>query len=165
MERLFSPWRSHYIESFVRTPKSDGPCVLCAAAEGKDDDANLIVMRGTHSYVIMNRYPYNSGHVMVVPYRHVPSITDLDASECSEVMQLFQRMMKALSAVSKPDGYNLGSNIGRTAGAGIDSHVHFHIVPRWNGDTNFLPVLADTKTISEDIEKTLRKLRAALASA
>ena len=110
----------------------------------------------------MNRYPYNSGHVMVVPYRHVPSLIELNPAETSGVMELLQMMTRALQEVSRPDGFNIGSNIGRTAGAGIDGHIHFHIVPRWNGDTNFMPVLADTKTVSEDIKETLRKLRGAL---
>src|SRR5262249_47189195 len=107
-------------------------------------------------------YPYNSGHLMVVPYRHVPSIVDLSDEESSEAIVLLKKMIKALQHISHPDGFNIGSNIGRTAGAGIDQHVHFHIVPRWNGDTNFMPVLADTKVISEDMLQMLSKLRKAL---
>ena len=107
----------------------------------------------------MNRYPYNSGHLMVVPNRQTGSIQDLSAEELTEIMQTVQRSIRALDAVMGPQGYNLGANLGRVSGAGVDNHVHFHIVPRWNGDTNFMPVLADMKVISEDMRKTLKKLQ------
>ena len=162
MDRLFSPWRSKYIQTFVRSKDGPDVCVLCEAVTAGKDDENFIVAREKHAYVIMNLYPYNSGHVMVVPYRHIPNITELTDAESLEIMQLLQRMIRALEKVSHPDGYNLGSNLGRTAGAGIDKHVHFHIVPRWNGDTNFMPILADTKIISEEMAETLMKLRKAL---
>jgi ATP adenylyltransferase len=162
MERLFSPWRSKYIQTFVRGKDDGEECVLCRVIEAGKDDENYIVAREKHAYVIMNLYPYNSGHVMVVPYRHIPSITDLNDGESKEIMGLLQRMVRALEEVSHPDGFNVGSNIGRTAGAGIDKHVHFHIVPRWNGDTNFMPVLGDTKVISEDMQSILMRLREAL---
>ena len=163
MERLFSPWRSKYIETFIHARTADGECILCTASAEKRDDERLIVLRGTFCHVIMNLYPYNSGHLMIAPYRHVAALIDLTDDESSEIMSLLKRMTKALQKVSHPDGFNIGANIGRAAGAGIDQHVHFHIVPRWNGDTNFMPVLADTKLISEDMKETLRKLRAALA--
>jgi len=162
MERLFSPWRSQYIDSFSKQASADAPCILCAAAEQGDDVERLVVFRGPTCYVIMNRFPYNSGHLMVVPYHHCPSLVDLAAEEAAELMTLLQRMMKVLQAVSNPDGFNVGANIGRTAGAGIDQHVHLHLVPRWNGDTNFMPVLADTKMVSEEMLVTYRKLRAQL---
>jgi len=164
MERLFSPWRSKYIQTFSKTPPIEEECVLCDAYRDNDDDKHFIVSRGKLCFVIMNLYPYNSGHVMVVPYHHVPSLTDLTDEESLEVMSLIKRMMKALQQVSRPDGFNIGSNVGRTAGAGIDRHIHFHLVPRWNGDTNFMPVLADTKLISEDMDLTLHKLRKSLNS-
>jgi ATP adenylyltransferase len=160
MERLFSPWRSQYIESF--SAPGDGRCILCDAAQPGDDAARLVVLRGKTCYVVMNRYPYNSGHLMVVPYHHCSSLVDLTPDEASEAMSLLQRMMQALQAVSNPDGFNVGANIGRPAGAGIDQHVHLHLVPRWNGDTNFMPVLADTKMISEDMLATYQKLRVQL---
>jgi ATP adenylyltransferase len=162
MERLFSPWRSKYIESFSQPSEENGVCVFCAMHEEQNDDERLIVTRGRHSYVVLNLYPYNSGHVLVIPYHHVPSITDLSEEESSEVFAYLKRMIGALQRVARPDGFNVGSNIGRTAGAGIEKHVHFHLVPRWNGDTNFMPVLADTKMISEDMKSTLLKLRSAL---
>lgn len=159
MERLFSPWRSKYIESFSRKDIEGEECVLCKASGDGKDEENLVVTRGTSCFVIMNLYPYNSGHLMIVPFRHIPNIIDLTSEESHEVMDLLQRMTTALQKVSHPDGFNIGSNIGRTAGAGIDSHVHFHIVPRWNGDTNFMPILAETKMISEDMKETFMKLR------
>jgi ATP adenylyltransferase len=159
MERLFSPWRSKYIETFVRKNDEKPECVLCTAYKANDDDKHLVVTRGTSCYVIMNLYPYNSGHLMVVPYRHTDDLGDLTDAESQEAMALLIRMTKVLRVVSHPDGFNIGSNIGRTAGAGIDHHVHFHIVPRWSGDTNFMPVLADTKMISEDMREMLLKLR------
>ena len=162
MERLFSPWRSKYIETFIHARTAEGQCILCTACAENRDDERLIVMRGALCYVIMNLYPYNSGHLMVAPYRHVAALIDLTDDESSEIMSLLKRMTRALQEVSHPDGFNIGSNIGRTAGAGIDQHVHFHIVPRWNGDTNFMPILADTKMISEDMKETLRKLRDAV---
>lgn len=162
MKRLFSPWRSKYIASFADSAKKHKGCILCKAYRAKDDDANLIVKRGKHCYVIMNLFPYNSGHLMVVPYRHIPTLVELSEQESSEVMALLKSMTVALRKTVKPNGFNIGSNINRSAGAGIDGHVHFHIVPRWSGDTNFMPILADTKMISEDLRATLKKLRKAL---
>ena len=159
MEKLFSPWRSKYIETFSRPESDKGECVLCKAYQDKRDDEHFIVTRGKACFVIMNLFPYNSGHLMIVPYRHIPDFLDLSDEESREIMRLLKQMTKALQVVSHPDGFNIGSNIGRTAGAGIDHHIHFHIVPRWNGDTNFMPVLADTKMISEDMKDTLLKLR------
>ena len=162
MNKLFSPWRSKYIDTFSQPKPEKEECILCSAVSANNDEKNLIVMRGKLCYVIMNLFPYNSGHVMVVPFRHTSMFTDLTDDESLEVMTLLKKMMKALQTVARPDGFNIGSNIGRSAGAGIDQHVHFHIVPRWNGDTNFFPVLSDTKVISEDMKVTLKKLREAL---
>ena len=162
MERLFSPWRSKYIETFSRPTTGKGDCVFCKAFHEKHDDENFVVVRGTTSFVIMNLFPYNSGHLMVVPNRHFPDIADLTEEETAEIMAFIKRMMAVLRSVSHPDGFNIGANVGRTAGAGIDQHVHIHIVPRWNGDTNFMPILADTKIISEDMKDQLQKLRKAL---
>jgi ATP adenylyltransferase len=161
MKRLFSPWRSQYIASFSNTKKDTG-CILCKAYKAKNDDKNLIVTRGKHCFVIMNLFPYNSGHLMIVPYRHTPTLIGLSEAESLEVMLLLKRMTAALQKTIMPDGFNIGSNIGRHAGAGIDKHVHFHIVPRWSGDTNFMPIFADTKMISEDLRSTLKKLRKVL---
>ncbi len=132
---------------------------MCRAHKIRNDEKNLIVLRAKFCFVIMNLYPYNSGHIMVVPYRHVPSITDLTGDESLEIMTVMQKMVKALKSVSGPDGFNIGSNIGRVAGAGIEHHIHFHIVPRWLGDTNFMPVIAETKMISEGTREIWSKLR------
>jgi ATP adenylyltransferase len=161
MDRLFSPWRSKYIESFSKPKDEEGECIFCEARHGNDED-HRIICRGKASFVIMNLYPYNSGHIMVVPYRHLQELSDLSNDESLEIMQLLQKMIAALRKVSHPEGFNLGANLGRSAGAGIDQHIHFHLVPRWGGDTNFMPVLADTKMISEDMNSTWIKLRDAL---
>lgn len=163
MKRLFSPWRSQYIASFSDAKQKNKGCIFCKAYKANKDDKNLIVTRGKRCFVIMNLFPYNSGHLMVVPYRHVPTLIELTEEESSEVMSLLKEMTSALQKIMRPDGFNIGSNIGRPAGAGIDEHVHFHIVPRWNGDTNFMPILSDTKMISEDLRATLKKLRRVLA--
>jgi ATP adenylyltransferase len=162
MDRLFSPWRSQYIESFLHSGKGEEDCVLCAAHLDAVDEHHLVVARTRSCYALLNKYPYNSGHLMVVPYRHTGDFASLDPGELNEIMALLQRLSAGLAAVLRPDGFNIGSNLGRPAGAGIDQHLHFHIVPRWNGDTNFMPVLADTKMISEDMHATWKKLRAYL---
>jgi ATP adenylyltransferase len=153
MERLFSPWRSKYIESFKTktTPKDE--CIFCAALKSSSDEENLLVHRGTEAFVIMNLYPYNSGHMMIVPKRHTADFSSLTQSESAECLQLLQIAEQALKEMSSPHGFNIGMNLGRAAGAGIDDHLHWHIVPRWNGDTNFMPTVADIKMVSEDMHK------------
>lgn len=161
MKQMWSPWRSAYIESFsrpVRKSKS-GASLFTRALRAKDDDKHFIVWRGTWCFVIMNLYPYNSGHLLIVPYRQTANFGDLATEEFQEVMKTAQRCMRALDTFMKPQGYNFGANIGRASGAGVDDHIHFHLVPRWNGDTNFMPVLSHTKVISQDMKKTLKKLR------
>jgi ATP adenylyltransferase len=161
MKRIWSPWRSKYIEGFKNPPKKGRKSLFSSAHTARDDDKHMIVWRGQLCFVIMNLYPYNSGHLMIVPYRQTPDFEDLTAEEIAEIMAAAQRAMRALHKVMKPQGFNFGANIGRVSGAGIDDHVHFHVVPRWNGDTNFMPVLADVKVISEDMKETLKKLRKA----
>ncbi|HAV23630.1 MAG: HIT family hydrolase [Ignavibacteria bacterium GWA2_55_11] len=161
MNRLFSPWRSEYISSF-RLETKDGSCLFCSVAKSKKDAENLVVYRGKTCFAIMNLYPYNSGHMMVVPYRHTSNLSDLSAKENAEALSLTAKMIGIIQEVMKPQGFNMGANLGRAAGAGIDQHLHFHLVPRWNGDTNFMPTLADTKLVSEDIGRTYKKLKRAL---
>ncbi len=158
---MWSPWRSSYIASFKKPKKKNkkGESIFTAALKAKNDDKHFIVWRGAQCFVIMNLYPYNSGHLMIVPYRQTGRFEDLTSDEFVEIMATAQRAKLALDKVMKPQGYNFGANIGRAAGAGVDEHVHFHIVPRWNGDTNFMPVLGKTKVISEDMRSTLKKLR------
>ena len=161
MERMWSPWRSEYIASFKKPARKSrtSKSLFTTALKSREDDRHLIVWRGRRCFVIMNRYPYNSGHLMVVPNRQTADIHELTADELADIMLTVQRSIKALDEVMHPQGYNFGANIGRVSGAGVDNHVHFHIVPRWNGDTNFMPVLSDTKVISEDMRNTLKKLR------
>lgn len=155
-KQLFSPWRSAYIESFNEKKKKKG-CLFCGIKQNPDsDDENLVVYRGEHCFIVMNKFPYNSGHVMIVPYRHTASFTKLSDAENQEIMRLTGLCIAAFEKVSKPHGFNFGANLGRVAGAGIDKHIHFHLVPRWNGDVNFMPVLGDVKVVSEDT-KTIRK--------
>jgi len=163
VQRMWSPWRSQYIDSFKGKgkKKSTKKSLFTEAWNSRSDDKNLIVWRGRHCFVIMNRYPYNSGHLMVVPYRQTSDFQDLTPEELGEIMSTVQRAIGALNATMGPQGFNFGANIGRVSGAGVDDHIHFHLVPRWNGDTNFMPVLADTKVISEDMRKTLKKLQKA----
>jgi ATP adenylyltransferase len=159
MEKLFSPWRSQYMSSFANEPKDEG-CVLCNAHKSTNDEEALVIYRGKEVFVIMNRFPYNSGHLMIVPVRHTSDFQSLSQTECAESLVLLQAAQKALIDLSKPQAFNIGMNLGRVAGAGIDDHLHWHIVPRWNGDTNFLPVLGDVKVVSEDMSAQWQKLHA-----
>jgi ATP adenylyltransferase len=133
-------------------------CLFCSKLQGGNDRRNLILYRGDQSFMILNRFPYTSGHLMVVPNRHVASLEELNEGEMLELMTLLKKSLHVLKGALKPDGFNVGMNLGREAGAGIEAHVHFHVVPRWNGDTNFMPVLFDTKVIPEFLEKMYEKL-------
>lgn len=167
MKRMWSPWRSAYIETFKNPPKKKkrNKSTFAAALDENDDDKHFIIWRGKYCFVILNLYPYNSGHLMIVPYRQTPRFDELTDAELAEIMKTAQRAIKALDAEMRPEGFNFGANLGRASGAGINEHIHFHIVPRWNGDTNFMPVLTDTKVISEDMRTTLLKLRKAFKQA
>jgi len=158
MEKMWSPWRSQYIDSF-KDQTGDEKCVFCAAQkESLENEKSLKVYEGKEAYVIMNLYPYNNGHTMVVPRRHLSDYGELSESERTEIAELIDKTIKALKLVSSPHGFNVGANIGKAAGAGIDQHLHFHIVPRWSGDTNFMPVLGEVKVISEELSKTKKSL-------
>ncbi len=158
MEKLWSPWRSNYIDSF-KTKDESGLCVFCEAQKLEAESGqSLIVYRSKHCYAMLNLYPYNSGHLMIIPYRHLSDLNHVNNEEMSDVMKTVQLSMKALDAVMKPQGFNFGANLGKAAGAGIDAHLHFHIVPRWNGDTNFMPVLGEVKLISQDLLATKKNL-------
>ncbi|MEM2905146.1 MAG: HIT domain-containing protein, partial [Candidatus Bathyarchaeia archaeon] len=150
---LWAPWRMEYIGS---EPKG---CIFCSMPQVDRDEENLILERGRLSFVAMNRFPYNNGHLMVAPYAHVPSLEDLSEEAVIEVMRLVKKSLSCLRATLHPQGFNVGVNIGRAAGAGFDQHVHVHVVPRWTGDINFMPVLADTKVLPEALNVTYRKLR------
>ncbi|MGH2568135.1 MAG: HIT family protein [Bacteroidota bacterium] len=162
MKRLYSPWRSAYIKTF-KSEKKSRRCLFCRIAREKKDAKNLVVWRGKTCYVVLNLFPYNAGHLLVVPYKHTAHFEELTPAEHAEAMQTTATCMRALKKLSRPHGYNFGANLGRVAGAGIERHVHFHLVPRWSGDTNFLPILSDTKLVSEDLHKTWKELRRILA--
>lgn len=163
MQRMWSPWRSAYIDTFNKPAKKPrrGESIFTLAKNAGDDEAHLIVWRSPHCFVIMNRFPYNSGHLMVVPNRQVSDILELSGEEWHDITEAIQRSVRALKAIMNPQGFNIGANIGRVAGAGIDDHIHFHIVPRWNGDVNFMPVLSDVKIVSEDMARTYTRLKKA----
>ena len=163
MKKLYSPWRSAYIQTFSDKNKSRG-CLFCTMVQDNSDAENLIVSRGKFCFVVMNKYPYNSGHVLIVPYRHTALFAKLSSDEHEEIMMMTGKCIQALEKISRPQGFNFGANLGRTAGAGIDKHLHFHLVPRWNGDTNFMPVVGRTKVISEYLNKTWKLLRKELKS-
>ncbi len=165
MERLWSPWRSKYIESFSeKRDDSEKRCVFCEKLADNDDEKNLIIHRGGLSAIVMNIYPYNSGHLMIVPFSHKGSFEELTEDEGLDVMRQTRLAISLLRVSSNPDGFNFGANLGRVSGAGIAEHVHFHIVPRWSGDVNFMPVLADAKVISEGLDQTYKKLKEAFGS-
>lgn len=155
MERLWAPWRMQYIE---RGDKTQG-CIFCLLPPEEKDRENLILHRGETGFVMLNSFPYNSGHLMVAPYKHVADMYDLADDELLEVDHLVRYGVRLLTAAMQPDGFNLGVNLGRTAGAGIVDHIHWHVVPRWNGDTNFMPVVADTRVLPESLQATYDKLR------
>ncbi len=155
MERLWATWRVNYIKVAAKDRKG---CIFCELPGGNDEE-NLILFRGERAYILMNRFPYNPGHLMVAPYRHVASPRDLGWEEAWEIFSLVRASIGALESVMEPHGFNLGMNLGRIAGAGFEGHLHVHVVPRWSGDTNFMPVIADTKVVSESLESTYRSLK------
>ena len=156
MNQLWSPWRMEYIGS----NKVEG-CVFCTVQEQEDSAENLIVFRGTYTFVILNRYPYTSGHLMVIPYVHKPNLEELDVESRTEMMELTSRCTTVLRTVYKPQGFNIGMNIGEAAGAGVKEHVHIHIVPRWVGDTNFMSAVGQTRVLPETLEDTYRRVKEA----
>ena len=157
MEIKFTPWRMAYINK-ADTPTND-ECVLCARGREAPATANLVLYRGTNCYVLMNLYPYNTGHLMVVPYHHTADLPGLDAQIAGELFDLTRKSVAAILIAIHPHGFNIGMNLGSTAGAGIDEHMHMHIVPRWNGDANFMPIVGGTKLIPEALDQTYAKLR------
>ena len=155
MERLWSPWRMEYIEATKDDP--DG-CIFCDLPAKGDDAATLILSRGERAFVLMNSFPYNPGHLMVASFRHTGEFEDLHGDELADIDALLKRSLRALREEMEPQGFNIGMNLGRVAGAGIPDHVHWHVVPRWNGDTNFMPVVGQTRVLPELLEETYRKL-------
>ena len=158
MDYLWTPWRYRYVAGGVK----DDRCIFCAAAEGQDDSQSLVVLRSRKNFAILNRYPYTSGHVMVVPYAHQGTLAASEPETLSEMMALARRIEEALENLYHPDGYNLGMNFGRAAGAGIAGHLHLHVLPRWVGDTNFMTTVGETRVQPEELTTTYQRLRAAL---
>jgi ATP adenylyltransferase len=158
MDRLWTPWRLSYVTT-AGAPRPQ--CVFCDAIEGGDEP--LVAWVGRRAFIILNKFPYNNGHLMIVPTRHVARLSELDAEELQEIMTLSQAAEQALGAVYAPHGFNLGMNLGRSAGAGIADHLHMHVVPRWDGDTSFMTVFGDTRVLPEELPVTSARLREALA--
>jgi ATP adenylyltransferase len=159
MENLHAPWRIEYI---LAPKKADDGDVFMNIAQSSDDEENLVIFRDRTCYAVLNRYPYTGGHVLVVPYKKVADFNGLTDEELLDLMKLTRRCQNAMTQVMKPDGFNLGVNLGKCAGAGVLGHVHIHIVPRWNGDTNFMPVLAGTAVVPDALKEIAAKLRSAL---
>ncbi len=157
MNRLWAPWRLGYVSG----SQPETGCVFCEAVGGDDDRRRLVLRRGRTGFLILNAYPYASGHVMAVVNRHVASVEEATPEELAEAMALVQQATAALRRAYRPDGFNIGINQGRAAGAGIEGHVHIHVVPRWNGDTNFMAVVGDVKVLPEALEATFDRLAAA----
>src|SRR5262249_50661776 len=156
VERLWTPWRRAFIEGAAGS--SDGGCFLDASTWSGDDRANLVLFRAERVFVILNRYPYNIGHLMVAPYEHTGDLARLAPDIAGELMITVQKAVAALEAEYRPDAFNVGMNLGRSAGAGVPDHLHLHVVPRWSGDTNFMPVIGETKVLPETLDQTYDRL-------
>ncbi len=156
MDHLWAPWRSKYIRLLKNSPKK---CVFCRIHTGKKDRKNYVVVRTKFSFAVLNIYPYNNGHLLIVPNRHVDSLSKLNRNEREDLWDLLETMKKLLDKVLRPEGYNIGINLGRVAGAGFPGHLHIHMVPRWRGDVNFMPVIGNTKIISQSLQTLFKRLR------
>ncbi|MEW6213223.1 MAG: HIT domain-containing protein [Acidobacteriota bacterium] len=155
MEHIWSPWRYRYIAS----ADSEKGCVFCLALAKGDDRASLIVHRAPRNFVILNLFPYTSGHLMIVPYEHTASLADVDEATTAEMMEIAKQAQRAIEAEYRPDGFNIGLNLGRAAGAGVAEHLHLHVVPRWAGDANFVSVVGETRVLPEELETTFERLK------
>jgi ATP adenylyltransferase len=158
-QRIWAPWRLEYVKDASKDNELE--CIFCAALEAGDDEASLIVRRGERCFVILNKFPYTNGHLMVAPYAHIAELQGLDDETMAEMMSLAQSGIAALETSYSPHGYNVGFNQGRVAGAGVEHHIHMHVVPRWGGDTNFMPVLGDTRVMNQTLEDSYATLKGA----
>jgi ATP adenylyltransferase len=159
-QRIWAPWRLAYVSSAAKDVEE--ACIFCAKPAADDDEANLIVHRGESAFVLLNLYPYTNGHLMVAPYEHVGRLQDVADETIAEMMALSRQAMNVLEASYQPHGFNVGFNQGRAAGAGVEHHIHMHVVPRWGGDNNFMPVLADTRVMPQTLEQSYETLRGKL---
>jgi ATP adenylyltransferase len=160
MDFLWTPWRYRYLAQ----PSNEDRCIFCDALALKDDAKSQIVFRGKLSFIILNRFPYTTGHVMIVPYAHVGEFAQCDPEALAEIMRLAQKTQTALASIYHPQGFNLGMNLGRCAGAGVTGHLHMHLLPRWIGDANFMTTVAETRLEPEELSTTYEKLKSALAA-
>ena len=156
-QRIWAPWRLAYVKDASK--ETEDECIFCAKPAEDDDEANLVLHRGRRCFVILNLFPYTNGHLMIAPYEHRSRLQDLDAETVAEMMGLAQRAMDRLEQIYAPQGYNVGFNQGRAAGAGVEHHIHMHVVPRWGGDTNFMPVIADARVMPQTLEQSYEALR------
>ncbi len=161
MDKLWAPWRSGYLAKITKQSAKVKGCLFCHLGKSRADQKNMVVVRRETCYAVLNIYPYNNGHTLIVPYRHVADISKLDHAERSEFFDLMDYTKTLLGDVLRPEGFNIGMNIGKAAGAGIPGHLHMHVVPRWLGDVNFMSVVADTKVISQSLEALYRAVVAA----
>lgn len=157
MDRIWAPWRSEYVAK-----ESPSGCIFCAKLQADNDEDNYVLLRANKVFVMLNLYPYTNGHLMVAPKRHVSELTALEQEEAFEIIQLTQKFVQLLKLVFKPEGFNIGANLGKIAGAGVPDHFHVHIVPRWQGDTNFMTAINNTRVMSEGLKETYRKLKETL---
>lgn len=157
MKRIWSPWRMKYIQNH----NSDEECPFCSALDSSQPDDRLILHKGDKAFVVLNRYPYTTGHLLILPQKHEEKLENLDPETRTEMMELINHALKVLEQVYDPEGFNVGMNMGEAAGAGIPKHLHWHVVPRWSGDTNYMTVTGDVRVIPENLEDTLNKLRSA----
>ena len=156
-QRIWAPWRLAYVKDASKDNELE--CIFCVAQETKDDKANLIVHRGERCFVMLNKFPYTNGHLMVAPFEHIGALQEVPPETTAEMMELAKRGMAALDEGYQPHGYNVGFNQGRVAGAGVEHHIHLHVVPRWGGDTNFMPVLGDTRVMNQTLEDSYDTVR------
>lgn len=159
MDRLWAPWRLAYMAAAAGPPATDEACFICRGLAESDDRKNLLVYRGAQSCVVLNAFPYNNGHLLVAPLAHKGGLDDLSDDELLDLQLVLRRCVNVLGELISPHGFNVGLNLGRAAGAGLPGHLHWHVVPRWNGDTNFMPVLGDAKVISQSLEALYELLR------
>jgi ATP adenylyltransferase len=162
-EQMWAPWRMNYIKSDKKDPLTENGCFLCRYRDETSDKQNLVLLRGESSLVVMNRYPYNNGHLLVAPLTHKAALADLTENELLGCMQQLQQLTQLLDNVVKPQGYNIGLNLGQVAGAGLPGHLHWHLVPRWSGDTNFMPVLAGVDVIPQSLDALYELLQSAIS--
>ncbi|TAL11667.1 MAG: HIT domain-containing protein [Nitrospirae bacterium] len=160
MKQLWAPWRLAFVEKASRL----SGCIFCEKPALKRDETSFILRRGRHAYVLLNIYPYNNGHLLIAPYRHIAAIEDLPAPVLLDMLRLAQQSLRAIRKAYAPEGFNLGVNQGRAAGAGIAHHIHLHIVPRWGADTNFMPLLGETRVLPQHLEASYRRLKAAFGA-